>query len=124
MHPGNKRTTLMRTASTSVPLESLAMSNIEMFQDKKRTGYIDVWWLYDDGGLTLLLPYILTTRKQFKSCKLRVFSLANRADELDRQTIAMAQLLAKFRIDFSDVIIIPDVTKKADPATKAEFEEL
>ena len=41
-----------------------------------------------------------------------------------RQTIAMAQLLAKFRIDFSDVIIIPDVTKKADPATKAEFEEL
>ena len=36
----------------------------------------------------------------------------------------MAQLLAKFRIDFSDVIIIPDVTKKADPATKAEFEEL
>ena len=43
---------------------------------------------------------------------------------LFRQTIAMAQLLAKFRIDFSDVIIIPDVTKKADPATKAEFEEL
>ena len=38
MHPGNKRTTLMRTASTSVPLESLAMSNIEMFRDKKKTG--------------------------------------------------------------------------------------
>ena len=36
----------------------------------------------------------------------------------------MAQLLAKFRIDFSDVIIIPDVTKKAEPATKAEFDEL
>jgi hypothetical protein len=28
----------------------------------KRKGTIDVWWLYDDGGLTLLLPYILTTR--------------------------------------------------------------
>ena len=38
MHPGNKRTTLMRTASTSVPLESLAMANIEMFRDKKKTG--------------------------------------------------------------------------------------
>ncbi len=25
-------------------------------------------------------------RKQFKSCKLRVFSLANRADQLDRET--------------------------------------
>ena len=95
-----------------------------MFQDHKRTGYIDVWWLYDDGGLTLLLPYILTTRKQFKSCKLRVFTLANKNDELDMQQRQMATLLAKFRIDYSDVIAIPDITKKADPATKAEFDEL
>ena len=42
MHPGNKRTTLMRTASTSVPLESLAMSNIEMFRDKKKTGKFQI----------------------------------------------------------------------------------
>ena len=28
----------------------------------KKHGTIDVYWLYDDGGLTLLLPYILTTR--------------------------------------------------------------
>ena len=34
----------------------------------------------------------------------------------------MAALLAKFRIDFSDVIVIPDVTKKAKQATKEEFE--
>ena len=90
----------------------------------KKTGYIDVWWLYDDGGLTLLLPYILTTRKQYKSCKLRVFILANRNDQLDMQQRQMATLLAKFRIDYSDVIVIPDVTKKADPATKAEFQAL
>lgn len=63
-------------------------------------------------------------RKQFKTCKLRVFSLANKSDQLDKQQIQMATLLAKFRIDFSDVIIIPDVTKKADPKTKAEFDEM
>ena len=56
------------------------------FKDKKRTGTIDVWWLYDDGGLTLLLPYILTTRAQFSGCSLRVFALANKRDELDRET--------------------------------------
>ena len=49
-------------------------------------GNIDVWWLYDDGGLTLLLPYILTTRAQFADCSMRVFALANRRDELDRET--------------------------------------
>ena len=93
-------------------------------QGSKRSGTIDVWWLYDDGGLTLLLPYILTTRQQFSGCQLRVFSLANRKDELDRETRNMAALLAKFRIEFSSVIVIPDVTKKAAAATKAEFDNI
>jgi hypothetical protein len=26
---------------------------------------IDVYWLYDDGGLTLLLPFILKMRSKF-----------------------------------------------------------
>ena len=36
----------------------------------------------------------------------------------------MAALLAKFRIDYSDVIVVPDITKKAQDATKKEFEAL
>ena len=36
----------------------------------------------------------------------------------------MATLLAKFRIDYSDVTVIPDVTKKADPSTKSEFDSM
>ena len=71
---------------------------------------MDVWWLYDDGGLTLLLPYILTTRQKFAGCKLRVFTLANKMDELDRETRNMAALLAKFRIEFSSVVVIPGLT--------------
>merc|ERR1719391_1790769 len=95
------------------PLSKSVVADITQFQAKKRKGTIDVWWLYDDGGLTLLLPYILTTRAQFSECSLRVFSLSHRRDELDRETRNMASLLAKFRIDYSDVIVIPDVTKKA-----------
>ncbi|KAB7507825.1 Solute carrier family 12 member 3 [Armadillidium nasatum] len=87
-------------------------------------GTIDVWWLYDDGGLTLLLPYILTTRSQWAGCKLRVFALANRKDELDMEQRSMANLLSKFRIDFSDMIIIPDLAKKAGESSRLEFEEL
>ena len=48
-------------------------------------GTIDVWWLYDDGGLTLLLPYLLTQRNQWSECKLRIFALANKRDELDME---------------------------------------
>uniref|UniRef100_A0A669DF74 Solute carrier family 12 member 3 n=1 Tax=Oreochromis niloticus TaxID=8128 RepID=A0A669DF74_ORENI len=43
------------------------------FKKKQPKGNIDVWWLFDDGGLTLLLPYILTTRKKWKDCKMRIF---------------------------------------------------
>ena len=56
---------------------------------------------------------MVTFRKQFSDCKLRVFSLANRKDELDRETRNMAALLAKFRIDFSSVLVIPGITFKA-----------
>lgn len=36
----------------------------------------------------------------------------------------MVSLLAKFRIDYSDVTIIPDVTKKAQDATVGEFNQI
>ena len=36
----------------------------------------------------------------------------------------MANLLSKFRIDYSDVTVIPDITKKAQEETKAEFREI
>merc|ERR1719264_546144 len=125
-----RQRTRTRTISTSVyqdpegrPLAKEIVGDITQFQQrtKKRSGTIDVWWLYDDGGLTLLIPYILTTRKQFSDCKLRVFSLANRKDELDRETRNMAALLAKFRIDFSSVLVIPDVTKRASEESRSKL---
>merc|ERR1712098_1026481 len=68
-----------RTISRSVytdtlgnPVSNDVIKDLNQFQSGKRTGTIDVWWLYDDGGLTLLLPYILTTRQQYSGCQLRV----------------------------------------------------
>lgn len=36
----------------------------------------------------------------------------------------MANLLAKFRIDYSDVIVIPDVAKKAAESSRMEFDQM
>lgn len=95
------------------------------FQKKqKRGGTIDVWWLYDDGGLTLLLPYIMSTRRNWSHCKLRVFALANKRDELELEHRNMASLLAKFRIDYSDLQVVPDVTNKPQETTQQFFETL
>jgi solute carrier family 12 sodium/potassium/chloride transporter 2 len=105
-------------------LDNEVIASIQQFQEKERHGFIDVWWLYDDGGLTLLLPHILKTRKQFKHCKLRVFKLANHNDQLDMETRNMASMLSRFRIEYADVTAVPGVTQKASPSTKAEFDEM
>ncbi len=62
-------------------ISSKHVAGIQMFTNKTYTGFIDVWWLYDDGGHTLLLPYILQQRKQYSNCKLRVFGLSNRSSQ-------------------------------------------
>ncbi|KAL0270733.1 UNVERIFIED_CONTAM: hypothetical protein PYX00_008039 [Menopon gallinae] len=100
------------------------LNKLTQFQRKQKKGTIDVWWLYDDGGLTLLLPYIISTRSNWSSCKLRVFTLANKKDELEFEQRSMASLLAKFRIDYSDLTVIPDITKKPQDKTTQFFELL
>jgi solute carrier family 12 sodium/potassium/chloride transporter 2 len=107
-----------------VTLPRDVISNLTQFQRKQKKSTIDVWWLYDDGGLTMLLPYILSSRSQFQGCTLRIFTITSRKDELGAETRNMAALLGKFRIDYSDVIVIPDITKKAQESTKKEFDAL
>ena len=70
---------------------------VTKFQRKQKKGTIDVWWLYDDGGLTLLLPYIISTRRHWANSKLRVFALANKHSELEyeqRKSVAILEFLA------------------------------
>ena len=38
--------------------------------------------------------------------------------------LSLAGLLSKFRIDYSDVVIISDIHKKAKESTRKEFENL
>ena len=59
------------------------MDAMNIFNAKQTKGTIDVWWLYDDGGLTMLLPYIISTRSNWSNCKIRVFALTNRKQELE-----------------------------------------
>ncbi|KAL3182118.1 hypothetical protein MRX96_035142 [Rhipicephalus microplus] len=113
------RRTSSQVLERSVPKNVL--QSVNQFQRKQKKGSIDVWWLYDDGGLTMLIPYLLSTRSQFSSCHLRVFALANKKHELDKEQRNMAALLSKFRIEYSDVTVIPDIVKPPQESTKEEF---
>lgn len=106
------------------PLPQEVLNELTTFSRKQSNAVIDVWWLYDDGGLTLLLPYIISTRRNFNSCKLRVFALANKRAELEFEQRSMASLLAKFRIDYSALKLLPDITKKPQEDTVKYFDSL
>uniref|UniRef100_A0A8C8GQD5 Solute carrier family 12 member 2-like n=1 Tax=Oncorhynchus tshawytscha TaxID=74940 RepID=A0A8C8GQD5_ONCTS len=61
----------------------------QQFKKKQCKGTVDVWWLFDDGGLALLIPYLLTEKKKWKDCKIRLFigGKINRIDHDRRATI-------------------------------------
>lgn len=90
-------------------------------KDTRNKGFIDVWWLFDDGGLTLLIPYILTTKKQWKGCKLRVYMAGSKKSALDRDQRHMATLLSKFRIEYSSMTVLPDFNTKPSEESMVEF---
>lgn len=75
------------TATTPIvetlPLPKELLDQIGIFRTCRQDGTIDVWWLFDDGGLTILIPYILSLRSQWSSCKIRIFALTNHQMELE-----------------------------------------
>uniref|UniRef100_A0A8C6P502 Solute carrier family 12 member 10, tandem duplicate 1 n=1 Tax=Nothobranchius furzeri TaxID=105023 RepID=A0A8C6P502_NOTFU len=44
-----------------------------VFQNSQGKKTIDVYWIADDGGLTLLIPYLFTRRRRWRKCKVRAF---------------------------------------------------
>ncbi|CAB1460473.1 unnamed protein product [Pleuronectes platessa] len=112
--------------SPTVPLnvsDQRLLEASQQFQKKQGKGTVDVWWLFDDGGLTLLIPYLLTNKKRWKDCKIRVF-IGGKINRIDHDRRAMATLLSKFRIDFSDITVLGDVNTKPKKEHVLAFEEM
>ncbi|XP_052816164.1 solute carrier family 12 member 6-like isoform X2 [Mya arenaria] len=59
---------------------------------EKLKGTIDIWWIVHDGGLLMLLPFLLKQHKTWRNCNLRIFTVA----QLEDNTIQMKADLQKF----------------------------
>ena len=103
------------------PIDERIIHRNTQFRDRtQKEGFIDVYWLYDDGGLTLLLPHILSTRSKFSKCKLRIFFLSNSNKNIEEEAKSMASLLVKFRIEFEDVVLLKDATRRPLRQTRSD----
>ncbi|XP_037335751.2 solute carrier family 12 member 3-like [Pungitius pungitius] len=89
--------------------------NKTVFQNDQGKKTIDVYWIADDGGLTLLVPYLLTRRKRWHRSKIRVFIVGDEQN-MEEGRKNMIALLKKFRLDCSNVTVITD--SERSPNTK------
>ena len=77
-------------------IDDIIINNNNNNNNNDDIGVIDIWWLFDDGGLTILTGYLLTKHKQFKNYKLRIMAL----DEIGFEDhTEMVSLIAKLRIN-------------------------
>lgn len=75
-------------------LAVLIVKGISQFPENgdRMGGTIDVWWVVHEGGLLMLLPFLLTQGKVWKKCKLRIFTVA----QIDDNNIQIQKDMEKF----------------------------
>ncbi|XP_061231811.1 solute carrier family 12 member 3 isoform X5 [Neopsephotus bourkii] len=94
-----------------------------IFQSEQGKKTIDIYWLFDDGGLTLLIPYLMGRKKRWGKCKIRVF-VGGQINRMDEERKVIVSLLSKFRLGFHDVHILPDINQKPRPEHIKRFDDL
>uniref|UniRef100_A0A671SEP2 Solute carrier family 12 member 5a n=1 Tax=Sinocyclocheilus anshuiensis TaxID=1608454 RepID=A0A671SEP2_9TELE len=70
-------------------------SNGERFTE----GHIDVWWIVHDGGMLMLLPFLLRQHKVWRKCKMRIFTVAQMDDNSIQMKKDLTTFLYHLRID-------------------------
>ncbi|XP_030195229.1 solute carrier family 12 member 5 isoform X3 [Gadus morhua] len=81
--------------TTAASLALLVPKNIAAFPsngERFSEGHIDVWWIVHDGGMLMLLPFLLRQHKVWRKCKMRIFTVA----QLDDNSIQMKKDLTTF----------------------------
>ncbi|KAI4892107.1 hypothetical protein NFI96_012456 [Prochilodus magdalenae] len=81
--------------TTAASKALLVAKNISAFPsngERFTEGHIDVWWIVHDGGMLMLLPFLLRQHKVWRKCKMRIFTVA----QMDDNSIQMKKDLTTF----------------------------
>ncbi|XP_064090333.1 solute carrier family 12 member 4-like isoform X2 [Macrobrachium nipponense] len=100
----------VRNVSTA-KMALLVPKGINFYPDSltKVSGTIDIWWIVHDGGLLMLLPFLLRQHKVWKNCKMRIFTVAQLEDNSIQMKKDLKTFLYHLRIDAEvDVVEMMD----------------
>ncbi|VDM39167.1 unnamed protein product [Toxocara canis] len=80
------------------------------------TGTIDVYWIVQDGGLCILVSYLLKQSKVWRGCKLRVIAIAQEMDNNTKLQADLQRYVYQLRIDAKILVVEladPEISKNA-----------
>ncbi|XP_072314959.1 solute carrier family 12 member 6-like [Eucyclogobius newberryi] len=88
--------------TTAAHLALLVPKNISLFPSNSEPcaeGYVDVWWIVHDGGMLMLLPFLLRQHKVWRKCGMRIFTVAQMEDNSIQMKKDLATFLYHLRIE-------------------------
>ncbi|VDM98047.1 unnamed protein product, partial [Onchocerca ochengi] len=85
----------------------LVPKNVKIFPSSqvKIYGYLDVWWIVHDGGLLMLLPFLLKQNKTWRNTRLRLFTIAHMDDNTFNMKKDLEIFLYHLRIEAQVFVI-------------------
>lgn len=88
-------------ASTAPAPTCSRLIDFQLFRnnDEQISGFIDIWWIVHDGGLLMLLPFLLRQHRVWRHCKMRLFTVAQPEDNSIQMKKDLKQSLYNLRID-------------------------
>ncbi|KAM3929752.1 solute carrier family 12 member 7 isoform 4-T4 [Leptodactylus fuscus] len=88
--------------ATTAQQALLVAKNIDSFptnQERFAEGNIDVWWIVHDGGMLMLLPFLLRQHKVWRKCRMRIFTVAQMDDNSIQMKKDLQMFLYHLRLD-------------------------
>uniref|UniRef100_A0A0N5AF91 Solute carrier family 12 member 6 n=1 Tax=Syphacia muris TaxID=451379 RepID=A0A0N5AF91_9BILA len=80
------------------------------------TGLIDIYWIVQDGGLCILVAYLLKQSKTWRGCRLRVIAVAQERDNNTKLQADLQRYVYQLRID-AEILVVeladPEISKTA-----------
>ncbi|XP_045907218.1 solute carrier family 12 member 7-like isoform X2 [Micropterus dolomieu] len=102
-HDSSARRNFIETVreTTEAHQALLVAKNIDHFpgNQERLEGTIDVWWIVHDGGLLMLLPFLLSQHKVWRKCKMRIFTVAQMNDNSIQMKKDLQMFLYHLRLD-------------------------
>jgi potassium/chloride transporter 4/5/6 len=72
-------------------------------------GFIDIWWIVGEGGILLLLPFLLKKHQTWRDCRTRLWVLADKVgDDPEKVKSELKHYVTEFRLDIEVLVKIVD----------------